>query len=443
MKSKIDFINGNTTKSLMKMFIPLLAAMTLTMLYSIVDSFWVGNMLGEHGMSALTAGTAIVLLINSLSMGMGNGISVMVARLVGSGEKDRLSSASATVIFVSAVISVLLCVFGEILVSPVLHLMGTPEEIFNDASMYLTIYLIGNTALFIYMQFTSIFRAFGDSAFQMKGMLLTTIFNAIADPFFIKAWGLSGAAAATVISEILCLIYAVIYYKKYRMFTFDFRKINMKDAKTMLKLAVPTSIQAIMPPVSSAVMISFITPFGLIATAGYGVARNLELIMFMPTTGMCMAVTAIVGQCAGALRYDRAKAYMKAGMIIGGGMIAALTAMVLLLSKQLTGLFGQGEEVALIVGDFFKIISIGYFLYMLTSCMQGYITGIGKPGMALVLLILYYIIIRIPAAIILNNIMGLEGIWFAFLTSHILATVAAVIMVGLCKGEISQNVCRN
>lgn len=168
MKSKIDFINGNTTKSLMKMFIPLLAAMTLTMLYSIVDSFWVGNMLGEHGMSTLTAGSAIVLLMNSLSMGMGNGISVMVARLVGSGEKDRLPGACSTIILTSAVISVLLCVFGEILVAPILRLIGTPREIFADASMYLTVYLIGNTALFIYMQFTSIFRAFGDSMFQMK-----------------------------------------------------------------------------------------------------------------------------------------------------------------------------------------------------------------------------------------------------------------------------------
>ena len=74
MQSKIDFVSGNTNRSLMKMFIPLCLAMTLTMLYNMVDSFWVGNMLGEHGMSALTAGTAIVLIMNSFAMGMGNGI---------------------------------------------------------------------------------------------------------------------------------------------------------------------------------------------------------------------------------------------------------------------------------------------------------------------------------------------------------------------------------
>ena len=83
MKSKIDFINGKTTESLLKLFIPLMLAMTLTMAYSMVDSLWVGNLLGEAGMSALTASTALVLVMNSLSMGVGNGVSVMIAQLVG------------------------------------------------------------------------------------------------------------------------------------------------------------------------------------------------------------------------------------------------------------------------------------------------------------------------------------------------------------------------
>ena len=77
------------------------------------------------------------------------------------------------------------------------------------------------------------------------------------------------------------------------MFTIDFAGVNMGDVRTMLELSLPTSIQAIMPALSSAVMISFISPFGMAAMAGFGVARNLELIMFMPTSGMCMAITAI------------------------------------------------------------------------------------------------------------------------------------------------------
>ena len=436
MESKIDFINGKTTASLLKMFLPLLAAMTLTVIYSMVDSFWVGNILGEHGMSALTAGTAIILIMNSLAMGVGNGISVMIAKLVGANQKEHLESAVATIITVSFAVSIVLCVLSEILVKPVLLFMGVPEQIFADASLYLKIYLLGNSVLFIYMQFTSIFRGFGDPVFQMKGMLITAIFNAALDPVFIKMQGLTGAAIVTVASEILCLLYAVIYYKKNRLFRIDFRKVNFDDVKTMFRLSIPTTIQAIMPAVSSAVMVSFITPFGLQAMSGYGVARNLELIMFMPTTGMCMAVTAIIGQCAGAKRFDRARAYLKSSLLTGGFMTAIFSAIVILLSSSLTKVFGQGEEVAEIVMQFFKVISIGYVLYMLTSCMQGYITGLRKPGLAMVLLILYYIIFRIPAALILKKYFALEGIWGGFLVSHILAFVTALIMVLIYNSRI-------
>lgn len=428
MKSKIDFINGKTRSSLIKMFVPLFLAMTLTMIYNMVDNFWVGNMLGKSGMSALTAGTAIVLIMNSLSMGMGNGISVMVAQLVGAKDKETLPGAIASIMASGSVIAVLFCILSEIAVNPILRLMGTPEEILSDAALYLHIYLIGNAALFIYMQVTSIFRAFGDSMLQMKGMLLTAVFNAIADPLFIKAFGLAGAAVATLISEVLCIVFILFYYKKHRLFEFSFVQMKGEYVRRMLRYSIPTTIQAIMPPISSAVMISFITPFGLNAMAGFGVARNLELIMFMPTTGMCMAITSIVGQCYGAGRADRAKDYLKTGCLLGGIMIAVFSVLVIAFSGPLTGAFGQEAEVAVIVADFFKIISIGYVLYMLTSCMQGYITGLGKPGNAMLLMVSYYILFRIPAAIIFKSFLGLEGIWVAFLVSHVLALILAAVL---------------
>ena len=437
MNSKIDFINGDTNKSLIRMFAPLMVAMIMLMIYNMVDGLWVGNLLGEQGMSALTAGTAIVLFLNSISMGVGNGISVMVANLVGADDRKHIPGATATIIAISTLLSVVLLVLGEVLVGPILTLMGTPEVIFSDAATYLRIYLLGNAALFVYMVFTSIFRAFGDPMFQMKGMMITAVFNAVLDPFAIKAYGLAGAAIVTVASEILCLVYALIYFKWKKIFYMDFKKINMNDAKTMIRLSVPTTVQSIMPPLSSVFMISFISSFGMNTIAGFGVARNLELIMFMPTTGMCMAVTSIVGQCVGAKRHDRAMDYLKSSLIIGGALIAVISVLVILFSGQLTAIFGQGAEVAKVVSRFFSIISIGYVLYMLTSCMQGYITGIGKPGMAMILLVLYYIVFRIPDAYILKLFFGLNGVWFAFLISHILSVLVAFIMVSYIQKTYS------
>ena len=140
MNSKIDFINGETNKSLIKMFAPLMVGMIMLMIYNMVDGLWVGNLLGEQGMSALTAGTAIVLFLNSISMGVGNGISVMIANLVGADDRKHIPGAVATVIAVSTIFSIVLLILGEVLVDPILVLMGTPEIIFSDAATYLKIY---------------------------------------------------------------------------------------------------------------------------------------------------------------------------------------------------------------------------------------------------------------------------------------------------------------
>ena len=329
MKSNIDFINTNTTKALLRLFIPLMLAMTLTMAYSMVDSLWVGNLLGEAGMSALTASTAIVLIMNSLSMGVGNGVSVMIAQLVGAKDKAGIQRAAAVIMTVSLLFSVPLCVAGEFLAEYILRAMGTPSEVLPDAVSYLRLYLIGNVALFLYMQFTSIFRAFGDSMFQMKGMLMTVIVNAVLDPLLIRVWGFNGVAIATVISEVMCLLYALWYHYKRKWFSFDFRSMSCDDVKTMGRLCIPTSVQSIMPALSSAVMITFVNPFGLTALAGYGVVRNLELIMFMPANAMSMAVTSIIGQCKGAERMDRGRQYLNESMIIGGTFIGVLSGLVI------------------------------------------------------------------------------------------------------------------
>jgi Na+-driven multidrug efflux pump len=116
-------------------------------------------------------------------------------------------------------------------------------------------------------------------------------------------------------------------------------------------------------------------------------------------------------------------------MLTGGVQIGLVSALVICTSPILSGRFGQGAEVGVIVAEFFHIVSIGYVLYMLTSCIQGYITGIGRPERAMLLLIAYYIIFRVLPALMLKHIFGLSGIWFAFLVSHILACVLAFVLL--------------
>lgn len=426
MKSKIDFVKGNTKKNLLLMVAPLLAAMLLTMAYNLVDSLWVGNLLGESGYAALTNSTAIVLILSAIAMGCSNGIAIFVSQIVGAGKKETANGVIATILLLSGGFAVIVTIVLELCLKDILRIMNTPSELFDAAYEYLAIYLIGYIAIYIYMQFTAVFRSFGDPVFQMKGMLFTTIFNAVLDPVMIHFMGLGGAAWATVCSEVLCVVYAFCYHRKKKMFQLDLRKASIHYIKTILSCAIPAAVQGCMPAISSAAMLILVTQYGVTTIAAYGVTNKLEILLFYPAMAMNMGLTTIAGQCFGAKRMDRAHDYLKSGLIIGGAFTAVTTVCVMIFAGQLSGLFVDSVEAAEIVKRFFGIVSIGYIMYMITSCFLGIISGFGKPGVSMILFFLYYIVIRIPMAVILvHSSLGLDGIWVAILISHIIAALIA------------------
>lgn len=439
MKSKIDFVKEKTVMSLLLMVMPLLAAMILTMAYNLVDSLWVGNLLGENGYAALTNSTAIVLILSAIAMGAGNGIAILVSRKVGAGEKAEAEGIISTIILLSCGFSITVTIVLELFLKEIFNRMNTPAELFDGAYEYLSVYLLGYAAIFIYMQFTSVFRSFGDPIFQMKGMLFTTIFNGVLDPVMIKIGGLGGAAWATVFSEVLCVIYSVYYYKRKEMFCLDFRKVSLSFVKPILHCTVPSAVQQCMPAISSAAMLFLVTRYGVTTIAAYGVTSKLEILLFYPAMAMNMGLTTIAGQCFGANRKDRARDYRKTGMLIGCAFTTVTTILIIIFAKELSGLFVDSRQAAEIVKNFFRIISIGYVMYMVTSCFLGMISGSGKPEISMLLFFLYYIVIRIPLAMILvHGSLGLNGIWVAILISHVLAALIAGILEQTIVNGISE-----
>ena len=426
MKSKIDFVNGKTGSSLLRMVLPLLGAMLLTMAYNLVDSLWVGNLLGENGYAALTNSTAVVLILNAIAMGAGNGIAILISQTVGAGRAKEAEEMTATALLMSAGFAVGVTAILEIFLRSILGAMQTPAQLFEAVYAYLSVYLLGYAAIYLYMQFTAIFRAYGDPIFQMKGMLYSTLLNAVLDPLMIHVWGLRGAAWATVASEVLCLLFAFVYHRRKKLFALRLSNASTKHIKPLLCDAIPAALQSCMPAISSAVMLFLVTGFGVTAIAAYGVTNKLEILLFYPAMAMNMGLTTIVGQCFGAGRCDRARDYMRCALWLGGIFTAVLSVAVLIFAGNLSLLFVASTKAAEIVAGFFKIVSVGYVMYMLTSCFLGELSGFGKPGASMLLFFLYYIVIRIPAALLLvHGGFGLNGIWTAILLSHIAAALFA------------------
>ena len=411
MPTKIDFVGGNTKRCLMAMALPMIAAMFLNMMYNLVDSLWIGNLLGETAYAALTNSTPIILILTSVAMGATNGVSILISQAIGAKDKKKTESLIATSFCVAVAFSLLVTILLEASLPAILKALNTPAETYDMAYSYF-----------------AVLRSFGNSMFQAVAMLVSTILNAILDPIFIHFIGFHGAAIATLLSQVICLLFMLIYLKKKKLFAFKISAFDRNAVLPLIQKAIPSVIQQSIPAISTTFLTALVSTYSVTAIAAYGVTGKLETILFYPAMALNMVLTTIIGQCVGANRYDRAKDYLKCALGYGCGLLVILSVVVVGFSRQLSGLFVRSEDVAAIVGTYFLIVSIGYILNTVTNCYLGSLNGMGKPSKSMFLMIFYYIVVRMPLAYLLSYLgFGLNGIWVAVLISHVVASAAASI----------------
>lgn len=429
MPTKIDFIGGDTKRCLMAMALPMIAAMFLNMTYNLVDSLWIGNLLGETAYAALTNSTPIILILTSVAMGATNGISILLSQAIGEKNQKRTESLIATSLVVAIIFSLLVTVALEISLPFILIVLNTPKETYNMAYSYLAIYILGYLPVYLYLYFTAVLRSFGNSMFQAVAMLVSTVLNAILDPILIHFIGFQGAAIATLLSQGICLIFMIVYLKKKKLFSLHITWFDKAHVLPIIQKAVPSVIQQSIPAISTTFLTALVSSYNVTVIAAYGVTGKLEIILFYPAMALNMVLTTIVGQCIGGQRVDRAKDYLKCGLKYGCGLLVMLSILVVAFSRQLSGLFVESSDVADIVSVYFFIISIGYVLNTVTNSFLGVLNGFGKPEKSMLLMIFYYIIVRMPFAYLLSHLgFGLNGIWVAVLISHICAAIASAIV---------------
>ena len=429
MPTKIDFIGGDTKRCLMAMALPMIAAMFLNMTYNLVDSLWIGNLLGETAYAALTNSTPIILILTSVAMGATNGISILLSQAIGEKNQKRTESLIATSLVVAIIFSLLVTVALEISLPFILIVLNTPKETYNMAYSYLAIYILGYLPVYLYLYFTAVLRSFGNSMFQAVAMLVSTVLNAILDPILIHFIGFQGAAIATLLSQGICLIFMIVYLKKKKLFSLHITWFDKAHVLPIIQKAVPSVIQQSIPAISTTFLTALVSSYNVTVIAAYGVTGKLEIILFYPAMALNMVLTTIVGQCIGGRRVDRAKDYLKCGLKYGCGLLVMLSILVVAFSRQLSGLFVESSDVADIVSVYFFIISIGYVLNTVTNSFLGVLNGFGKPEKSMLLMIFYYIIVRMPFAYLLSHLgFGLNGIWVAVLISHICAAIASAIV---------------
>ena len=311
-----DMTKGNPLKIFIYFTIPLLIGNIFQQLYSMVDTIIVGRFVGVNALAALGACNSLFFLVNGLVLGLTSGFAVLVAQKFGAKDEKGVKKAVASNITLTIVLTVIITIVALLAVKPLLNMMNTPENIYEDARVYITLIYAGIITQTGYNMAAGILRALGDSKTPLYFLIVASILNVILDLIFIINFnmGVAGAAYATNIAQgvsaVLCFIYSYKKFKILRLKKEDF-KVEKEYYTTHLKIAIPMSMQFSVTAVGIIIIQSAINTFGSVVIASYTAASKVLQLVMQPSTSFGVTVATYAGQNLGAGRFDRIKNGMK------------------------------------------------------------------------------------------------------------------------------------
>ncbi len=238
---KGSMVTGNPTRALIGFTLPMVAGNLFQQFYNIMDSVIVGNVVGEEALAAVGASTAITMMFVMVAMGTGIGCSVVISQLFGAKKLEEMKTAISTALLSILGFSIFLSMLGLVINRGLMDLMGTPENIFEDAAEYMQIYFFGFVFLFLYNAFSAIFNALGDSGKPLMFLIFSSLLNIGLDLYFVAElhMGVAGVAWATLIAQGISalLSFGFLMWKLKGIETERYRRFDPALLKNMVKVA--------------------------------------------------------------------------------------------------------------------------------------------------------------------------------------------------------------
>ncbi|TAH74977.1 MAG: MATE family efflux transporter [Anaerolineaceae bacterium] len=424
---------GKISKKIILFALPIFLGNLFQQLYNVVDSLVVGNVLGKEALAAVSSTGSLIFLIVGFIHGIFVGASVIISRHFGAKNKKDLEVAVHTTIALGFIAGIIITVVGMSLTPLLLKAMGTPDDVFNNAVLYLRIYFAGGIGIAMYNATMGIFQAVGDSKHPLYYLITAAIINTVLDILFIAVFdfGIAGAAVATVISQ---FISAILGFTKLMRVTGEHRvtfsriRIDRFTATRLLKMGIPTGVQNSVIAFANVIVQSNINNFGSVAMAGCGSYSKLEGFAFLPITSFGMALTTFIGQNLGAKQYDRAKKGAKFGIMTGVLLAQTVGILLWILAPILISFFNNEPDVIAYGVTQMRTESLFYFLLALSHCLAGILRGAGKTNIPMIVMLISWCAIRITyITITIRIIPDIRVIFWAYPLTWFISSVVFLI----------------
>lgn len=426
---------------LVSMAFPMVISMLVNSLYNIVDSYFVAK-ISEDAMTALSLVFPVQNFINAAGIGFGVGMNAVISFYLGAKDYEKADMATTQGLLLSAVHGVLLTIVSIGIMPFFLRLFTRSEAVAALGIQYSDIAFSFALVVSLSMAFEKIFQAVGRMKVTMISLLIGCCTNIALDPVlifglgFFPKMGIRGAALATGIGQVLTLcVYFVIC--KIRPLSVHVRRSYLRPDKHMVGKLYAIGIPATLNMALSSVLISALNAILAVYSEAYilvlGIYYKLQTFLYLPANGIIQGMRPLIGYNYGAGEHKRVKKIFELVLVMNGLIMLGGTVICMTIPATLMGLFTHTPETIRVGETALLLISAGFLTSAISVTASGALEGLGKGMQSLVISLCRYIVIIIPAAMLLSYAIGATGVWHAFWIAEGLTAIISMLVFRHCK----------
>jgi putative MATE family efflux protein len=410
-----DWTQGGIIRNLWLLGWPMMLGSLLNQIGPVIDMIWVGK-LGTASMAGVGVAGMVVMVANSLRMGLSVSTRALVSRFVGAGDTRQANHVAQQTLVVSIAFSTILAIIGIFLSDTILRLLMLEADVIEQGATYMRIQFIGSVTMSLWMMAESTMQASGDAVNPMRIVVGFRLLHIVLSPFLIFGWwifprlGVSGAAVTNVIAQgiggAIGLWLLFSGQTRLRLTLRNFR-FDGKMIWRLMRIGLPASVTGAERTFANLILMWFVVPFGTWAVAAHSLIERIDVFAHMPSQGFGMAAGVLAGQNLGAGQPQRAEktAWLAAGLITIVMFIVA--GIIWLVAEGLVRLFNTEPELVKITSTFLRIQIVSYLMFGLVVVLMQCLNGVGDTVIPMVTTLTSMWMVQVPVAYFLSQFTGL------------------------------------
>ena len=415
-------------KLLISMSVPTMFSMLIQALYNIVDSIFVSKV-SEAALTAVSLAFPMQNLMIAFAVGTSVGICSVISRRLGEKKPDEALKAAETGYTLILLCTLLFVILGIFFSRPFFRIYTEDRELLEMGTTYLSICLTASVGIFISTYCEKVLQGTGDTIHPMIIQTAGAVFNIIFDPilifgyFGLPAMGITGAAVATVLGQILAMFIGIFYVRKNVYIPVKFLKpsFDKKNAKDILTVGIPSIIMQGIGTIMTSLMNGILIAYDVLATTAFGIYFKLQSFVFMPVFGLNAGLMPILGYNFGARNKKRMTKALKLGIIIALTIMTLGMTVFLVFPDTLLKMFNASENLLEIGRVCLRRVGLSFPMAAVSIMAGALFQAIGDGYISMIISIIRQLVLLVPSAFVLGKFFGLNAIWYCNIFAEVFA----------------------